>query len=164
VLAQTFRLGLRNLPPTFVGANSLNNELTRLARKLASYGHNPAVQQGLDRVTLTANRLRSPLAFLAPVQARCNYITLSLRNFSSLLADPVATGTRFRFNAVAIDDVPGEESVPSQHPYVTPDTNPPGQPSECAAGNEPYSATHAVIGNPPGNLAAKTETTTRKTK
>jgi hypothetical protein len=64
---------------------------------------------------------------------------------------------------------------------VTPDTNPadshgplhvnpypntasPGQSSECAAGNEPYSATHAVIGNPPGNLAAKTETTTRKTK
>lgn len=181
VLAQTFAIGLHNLPPTFTGSQSLNAELTSLAHALANYGQNTTVQQGLDRLTLTASSLRSPLAFLAPVQASCNYITLTLRNFSSLLSDPVATGTRFRFNVVAIDDVPGEESVPSQQPYTTPDTSPadshgpihvnpypytasPGQPQECAAGNEPFSAAHAVIGNPPGNLGRGTQKTTRSAK
>ena len=181
VLAQTFRLGVGNLPPTYTGANSLNAELTSLARKLAAYGQNATVQQGLDRLTLTASSLRSPLAFLAPVQATCNYITLSFRNFSSLLSDPVSTGTRLRFNVVAIDDVPGEESVPSQSPFFTPDTNPadshgpihvnpypntasPGQPRACSAGNEPFSAAHALIGNPAGKVSVKTDQTTRSLK
>jgi phospholipid/cholesterol/gamma-HCH transport system substrate-binding protein len=181
VLAQTFRLGIHNLPPTFSGPQSLNAEVTSLARALAAYGQNPTVQQGLDRLTLTASSLRSPLAFLAPVQATCNYITLSLRNFASLLGDPVATGTRFRFSVVAMDDVPGEESVPSQSPFLTPDTsaldehgpihvdpypntNSPGETPECSAGNEPFSAAHASIGNPPGNVGLKTETTTRSTR
>ncbi len=178
MLTQTFRLGLTNLPPTYQGTNSLNAELTGLARKLAAYGQNPTVQQGLDRLTLTASSLRSPLAFLAPVQATCNYITLSFRNFSSVVADPVATGTRFRFNVVAIDDVPGAESVPSQRPFLSgsgpahgplhvnpyPYTASPGQPRACAAGNEPYSRLRATIGNPPGIAGARTEKTTRRTR
>jgi ABC-type transporter Mla subunit MlaD len=180
-LAQAFTAGQRTLPPTYTGNRSLNAELTSLARSLARYGQNPTVQQGLDRLTLTASSLRSPLAFLAPVQASCNYITLSLRNFSSLLSDPLATGTRLRFSVVAIDDVPGAESVPSQHPFTTPDTNSgdahgplhvdpypntnsPGETPECSAGNEPYSGTSAVLGNPPGNVRLKTEATTRRTK
>jgi phospholipid/cholesterol/gamma-HCH transport system substrate-binding protein len=181
ILAQTFAIGQRTLPPIYTGPNSLNAELTSLAKSLFNYGHNPTVQQGLDRLTLTASSLRSPLQFLAPAQATCNYITLALRNFSSLLSDPVATGTRLRFNVVAIDDVPGAESVPSQRPFTTPNTDPnnahgplhvdpypntasPGQPYECAAGNEPYSGTRASIGNPPGNLGVKTEKTTRRTQ
>jgi phospholipid/cholesterol/gamma-HCH transport system substrate-binding protein len=181
ILAQTFQVGQKTLPPTYTGPNSLNAELTNLAKALANYGQNPTVQQGLDRLTLFASSLRSPLQFLAPAQTTCNYITLSLRNFSSLLSDPVATGTRLRFNSVAIDDVPGAESVPSQKVFTTPDTNPadshgpvhvdpypntaaPGEPKECSAGNEPYSASQAVIGNPPGNLGTKTEKTTRSTK
>ena len=48
-------------------------------------------------------------------------MTLFLRNTASLLSDPVATGTRLRFNVVAIDDVPGAELVPSQKVSVTPD-------------------------------------------
>jgi hypothetical protein len=71
--------------------------------------------------------------------------------------------------------------VPSQSPFLTPDTNQadshgplhvdpypntasPGQPRECSAGNEPFSAAHATIGNPPGNLGVKTEKTTRSSK
>jgi virulence factor Mce-like protein len=181
VLAQTFAIGLRTLPPTYTGPRSLNAELTKLDQTLASYGQNPVVQQGLDRLTLTASSLRSPLAFLTPAQATCNYATLFLRNTASLLSDPVATGTRLRFNVVAIDDVPGAESVPSQAPFVTPDTNQadahgplhvnpypntasPGQPRECSAGNEPYLATGAAIGNPPGNVGVKTEITSRRRK
>jgi virulence factor Mce-like protein len=180
-LAQAFTVGQRTLPPTYTGGSSLNAELTSLARSLAAYGQNTTVQQGLDRLTLTASSLRSPLAFLAPVQATCNYITLSLRNFSSLLSDPLATGTRLRFSVVAEDDVPGAESVPSQRPFTTPDTNAadahgpvhvdpypntdsPGETPECSAGNEPYSGTQAVIGNPAGNVGLKTQKTTRRTK
>jgi ABC-type transporter Mla subunit MlaD len=177
VLAQTFEIGLRNLPLTYTGPQSLNAELTSLAQHLATYGQNGTVQAGLDRLTLTARSLQSPLAFLTPVQATCNYVTLFLRNTSSLLSDPVATGTRLRFNAVAIDDVPGAESVPSQKVFTTPDpsadehgplhvdpypnTASPGQPRECSAGNEPYSDLSPTIGNPPGNLGVKTQTTTR---
>jgi hypothetical protein len=173
VLAQAFAAGTRNLP----GTTGLDHELTSLAQRLESYGQTPSVQQGLDRLTLTASSLKSPLAFLTPVQATCNYVTLFLRNTANLLGDPVATGTRLRFSLVAMDDVLGGEAVPSQHVYTTPDTNQadshgpvhvnpypntasPGQPHECAAGNEPFSAAQSVIGNPPGNLGVKTEKTT----
>lgn len=181
VLAQAFAAGTERLPGTYVGPRSLDRELTSLAQYLEGYGQTPSVQQGLDRLTLTASSLRSPLQFLTPVQASCNYVTLFLRNTANLLSDPLATGTRLRFNLVAIDDVPGEESGPSQTPYLTPDTNPadahgplhvdpypntdsPGQTPECSAGNEPYSGTQAVIGNPPGNVGLKTQTTSRSTR
>jgi phospholipid/cholesterol/gamma-HCH transport system substrate-binding protein len=178
VLAQTFEVGLHNLPPTYTGPNSLDAELTSLDQHLASYGENSTVQAGLDRLTLTAQSLQSPLAFLTPVQATCNYVTLFLRNTASLLSDPVATGTRLRFNLVAIDDVPGVESVPSQTPFTAPDPNPsdghgplhvdpypnsasPGETRECSAGNEPYSDLAPTIGNPPGNVGTKTQITKR---
>jgi ABC-type transporter Mla subunit MlaD len=174
VLADAFAAGTRNLP----GTTALDQRLLSLARKLQSYGQTPAVQQGLDRLTLTASSLRSPLAFLTPVQASCNYVTLFLRNAANLLSERSANGTTLRFLLVAIDDVVGGESGPSQVPYTTPDTSPtdehgplhtnpypntasPGQPAECSAGNEPFSAAHAAIGNPAGNVGLKTETTAR---
>jgi virulence factor Mce-like protein len=181
VLADAFGAGIRTLPGTYSGRSSLNRLLTNLARYLEGYTNNPAVLPGLQRLTLTAQSLQSPLAFLTPVQASCNYVTLFLRNTGSLLSDPVATGTRLRFNLIAIDDVLGGEAVPSQQPYLTPDTNPqdahgplhvdpypntasPGQPRECSAGNEPYSGAHAAIGNPPGNVGIKTESTSASGK
>jgi hypothetical protein len=45
------------------------------------------------------------------------------------------------------------------NPY--PNTDSPGQPAECAAGNETFTAGHALIGNPPGNLGLSTEQTKR---
>jgi hypothetical protein len=152
-----------------------------LSQHLQSYGQNPAVQQGLDRLTLTASSLRRPLAFLTPVQSSCNYVTLFLRNFASLLSESTTSGTSLRFSLVAIDDVLGGESVPASHPYTTPVTDPraehgplhantypntasPGQTAECEAGNEPYSSAAAAIGNAAGNQGLKTESTTPKTK
>jgi ABC-type transporter Mla subunit MlaD len=178
VLAQAEEIGIRNLPPTYTGPSSLNAELTSLDNALANYSANQTVAAGLDRLTLTAQSLRSPLQFLAPVQSTCNYITLFLRNTASLLSDPVATGTRLRFNLVAIDDVPGEESVPSQKVYTTPNTSvsnahgplhvdpypntaSPGEVDECSAGNETYSGAAPLLGNPPGNVGTKTEVTKR---
>ncbi|HLY50938.1 MAG TPA: MlaD family protein [Solirubrobacteraceae bacterium] len=171
-LADALQAGIRNLP----GTSALDQRLVGLARYLEGYGENPTVQQGLDRLTLTAASLKSPLAFLAPVQTTCNYATLFLRNTASLLSPSVATGTTLQFLLVAIDDVLGGESVPSSRPYTTPDSNTgdnhgplhsdpypntasPGQTAECSAGNERYSGAAAVIGNPPGNVGVHTELT-----
>jgi ABC-type transporter Mla subunit MlaD len=174
VLADAEAIGAHTLP----GTSALDRRLVVLAGELSSYGLNGTVLRGLDRLTLTVSSLRPPLAFLTPAQTVCNYITLALRNFGSLLQDPVATGTRLRFNLVAIDDVLGGEAVPSQAPYTTPSTNPqqshgplhvdpypntasPGEVYECSAGNEPYSGRAARIGNPPGDVGTKTERTRR---
>src|SRR5205823_6528057 len=48
VLADAFAAGARNLP----GTTTLDQRLVSLARALQSYGQTPAVQQGLDRLTL----------------------------------------------------------------------------------------------------------------
>jgi ABC-type transporter Mla subunit MlaD len=171
VLADTFAIGTRNLP----GTGALDQRTVALSQRLASYGETPAVQSGIDRLTLTASSLRSPLAFLTPVQASCNYVTLFLRNISSLLSEHVSQGTLLRFVQVAITDLPGRESEPSQRAYTGPvrvasgpvhvnpypNTDSPGQPAECAAGNETFTAGHAVIGNPPGKLGLSTEQTKR---
>ena len=149
-----------------------------LSNSLATFGQTPAVQQGLDRLTLFASSLRSPLAFLTPVQSSCNYVTLFLRNVGSALSESTTSGTSLRFSLVAIDDVLGAESVPSQQAYTTPQTIPttehgplhvnpypntdsPGETAECEAGNEPYSGAAADIGNAPGNQGLQTEKTTQ---
>jgi ABC-type transporter Mla subunit MlaD len=176
VLADAFAAGVRNLP----GTGALDQRLVGLSQHLESYGQTPAVQQGLDRLTLTARSLRAPLSFLTPVQASCNYVTLFLRNAASLLSESTSSGTSLRFSLVAIDDVLGGESNPSSHPYTTPvsgvavehgplhvnpypNTDSPGETPECEAGNEPYSGAAADIGNAPGNQGLKTETTTSLT-
>jgi virulence factor Mce-like protein len=172
VLADAFAAGTKNLP----GTANLDTRLVSLSNTLAGYSANPAVQQGLDRLTQFASSLRSPLAFLTPVQSSCNYVTLFLRNVGSLLSENTTSGTSLRFSLVAIDDVLGGESVPSQRPYTTPQTVPtsehgplhvnpypntdsPGQTPECEAGNEPYSGVAADIGNVPGNQGRGTEQT-----
>jgi ABC-type transporter Mla subunit MlaD len=175
VLADAFAEGARNLP----GSEQLDQRLVTLSQTLEHFGQNGTVQQALARLTLTVHSLRSPLAFLTPAQSTCNYVTLFLRNIASTLSERVVSGTALRFYVVTIDDTPGGEAVPSQKLYTTPDTSSadehgpvhsnaypntdaPGQrPLECAAGNEPYSAAQALIGNPPGNLGTKTEKTTR---
>jgi ABC-type transporter Mla subunit MlaD len=174
VLAQAFAIGTRNLP----GTAALDRRTVALAKSVAAYGSKPAVQQGLDRLTLTLSRLGPPLAFLTPAQTTCNYVTLFLRNGASLLSEHVSQGTLLRFVQIAIDNIPGAESGPSSKVYTGPaggasgplHVNPypytaaPGQPAACAAGNEPYSAARAVLGNPSGHLSDKTEVTHRSGK
>jgi ABC-type transporter Mla subunit MlaD len=173
VLADAFAIGTRNLP----GTTELDKLTVSLSKHIATFGQTPAVQQGLDRVTLTSNALRAPLQFLTPMQATCNYVSLLLRNLANALSTSTTTGTTLNVLPVAIGDVVGGESVPSQKPYLTPggtgdqqgplhadpypNTDAPGQTPECSAGNEPYSSARARIGNPPGNVGLKTEVTKR---
>lgn len=170
VLAAAFTVGTRNLP----GTAALDRRTVALSRTVAGFGMTPAVQGGLDRLSLTAESLRAPLAFLTPVQSACNYVTLFLRNTANLLSERVQQGGLLRFVQVAIRDQPGFESSPASRPYTGsghgssgplhvnpyPATASPGQIAECAAGNEPY-LQRPVLGNPPGALGLSTETTKR---
>jgi hypothetical protein len=145
-----------------------------LADKLQGFSANPHVEAGLARLTKTAGDLRQPLAFLAPVQATCNYPSLFLSNIASLLSEHVSDGGFLRFVQISIKDAPGLESEPSHKLYTGatgpgfapvhadpyPNTASPGQVRECSAGNEPYPH-KLVIGNPPGNVGITTQKTTR---
>jgi ABC-type transporter Mla subunit MlaD len=173
VLAQAFAAGTRNLP----GTAQLDKLTVSLSKHVASFGESPTVQQGLDRLTLTSKALHAPLRFLTPAQSTCNYVTLFLRNISNALSTATITGTTLNVLPIAIGDVLGSESVPSQKAYLKPsnasatlgplhadpypNTDAPGQTPECSAGNERYSFKQALIGNPPGNVGLTTETTKR---
>ncbi|HWD65423.1 MAG TPA: MlaD family protein [Solirubrobacteraceae bacterium] len=174
LLASAFAAGTRNLP----GTAALDRRTVTLSQDLYGYGTSPIVTHGLGRLTLTANRLTPPLRFLTPAQTKCNYVSLLLRNVASATSDPAGNGTVLGVTIVAIDDVLGDEAVPSRSPFLTPgtagginhaplhvdpypNTDAPGQVAECSAGKEPFSAARAVIGNPAGNLGSATEKTSR---
>jgi ABC-type transporter Mla subunit MlaD len=169
VLADTFAIGTRTLPPTA----ELDARTVSLAEALKSYSQNTVAQAGIDRLTLTLGHLKEPLQFLTPVQSSCNYVTLFLRNISSLLSEHVTQGTFLRFVPLSILPGTNSQNGPSHqvsqlpvgkdsgplHSNPYPYTDSPGQPAECAAGNETFKANQVVIGNPPGNLGVKTEKT-----
>ena len=159
VLADALQAGVRTLPGTI----ALDRRISSLARTLADLSGSPTVEAGLSRLTLTAHSLDGPLAYLAPVQTGCDYITATLHNLASTLSDNVGAGTVLRFVLVAIDDVTGGEAVPSHTPYLststaggshhaplhsdpTPYTHSPGQPALCSAGTEAFTPSHAQIG------------------
>lgn len=180
--AAALKAGIKSLP----GTAQLDQQTVSLSKALDSFGADTTtVQPGLERLTLTAKDLQDPLAFLTPVQATCNYITLFFRNLASALSDTVGGGTVLRAVAVVIDnDVAGGEGGPSSVPYTSygsegaagtsghevqhgllhydpyPNTASPGQTVECTAGNEPYNGDTAVIGNPTTNVGTATEKTT----
>jgi ABC-type transporter Mla subunit MlaD len=175
-LTAALQTGSRTLPATAV----LDRRVASLSRALAGFAANPSVRSGLTRLTQTAAELKRPLQYLAPVQTSCNYVTLMLRNLSSSLSDPSGTGTVLRVLLVVVQDVKGDEAVPSSRPFTQvgtigsgqygplhsnpyPYTASPGQPRACAAGNEQYSAASAQIGDPKGKLSDKTESTATST-
>ena len=179
-LTSAFQAGTKNLP----GTAELDNQIVSLSKSLAAFGQDSTVQAGLNRLTLTAHDLIQPLQFLAPAQTTCNYMTLFLRNIASSLSDNVGTGTVLRVLLIFIDnDVAGGDASPSALPYTSygaegeggpsgtenkhglihydpyPNTAAPGEADECSAGNEPYSASTAVIGNPATNVGTGTQNT-----
>lgn len=172
-LAGALEAGIRTLP----GTAGLDRRTTGLSKALAAYAGDGTVAAGLSRVTLAAHDLISPLQFLTPVQTKCNYVGLFLRNLASTLSDTVGTGTVLRFVLVAMRDVSGGEAEPSSVPYTStsalvgnfpagplhvdpyPNTASPGEVAECSAGNEPYSGAHSVIGNPSGDVGTHTQST-----
>ena len=179
-LTEVFQTGARNLPATI----PFNRKLVSFSKTLGTVANKPVVQQGVASLSYTAKQLRQPLAFLTPVQATCNYVTLFLRNTAGVLSQHTPNGGVLSFLPIAIrPSAAVNKRFPSQpasgaytgpalnstelgnvgplnsNPY--PNTASPGQTRECAAGNEPYNTSKAVVGNPPGNVGIKTEKTTR---
>ena len=179
-LTQVFRTGTQNLPQTI----PFDRRLASFSKTLGRVANEPAVLQGVGSLTYTAKHLRRPLAFLTPVQATCNYVTLFLRNLASATSEHVPNGGLLDVFPVAIRDSAGPnldyQSQPSSKPYTGPSHNSdtignigplasdpypntasPGEVRECSAGNEPYDPDKPLVGNPPGNVGISTEKTKR---
>jgi ABC-type transporter Mla subunit MlaD len=164
-IADALEEGSKVLPRT----PPFNERLASLLEELERFAEDPMVPRGLRATTTALRSLDPTLAFLAPTQTVCNYVTLWFRNVSSLLSVGDRNGTWQRFIIVATPQGPNNEGGPSSAPADGPTadnhlhTNPypntaaPGQPRECEAGNEPYAAGRTVLGNPPGTQQAATE-------
>ncbi len=167
-----------NGPPVLRKTPALNAELAPTAQALVSFGNTPGVTPGLQLLTQTNSLLDPTISFITPAQTVCNYVSLLLRNGSSIVSLGDGLGTFQRFWVIAPPgNAPGQASNPEPNnigspagapangpslenhlhynPY--PNTAAPGQPKECEAGNEPYNAAQTLIGNPPGNQGTKTE-------
>ena len=165
VLADTFEIGQR----TLVRTPPLNRQLASVFDSLAEFAEDPLVPAGIRRLRDTARSLRPTIAFLTPVQTRCNYVTLLLRNAGSLFSEGDGNGTGQRFVIVSPPTGPNAESGPSSapangpepdnylHSNPYPNTASPGQPQECEAGNESYLTGRQVIGNQPGNQGTRVD-------
>jgi phospholipid/cholesterol/gamma-HCH transport system substrate-binding protein len=168
-LADALVAGTRTLPKT----PPFNRQVADLLQTLQEFSEDPLVPLGIRRLTELANSLNPTLAYLAPAQLQCNYVTLWFRNVSSLLSVGDRNGTWQRFIIIATPQGPNNEGTPSSAPANGPTaenhlhTNPypntaaPGQPKECEAANEPYPVGRTVLGNPPGTQSATTEDTSK---
>jgi virulence factor Mce-like protein len=181
ILADAFETGSRVLPRTI----KTNEDLEGVFNTLADFSQDPGVRGGIDQLTNLAASLRPTLKFLTPVQTTCNYATLWFRNAASLLADGDSHGTWQRFQVVSaptdaanlgtkpLSEVygPNNEGEPSSAPANGPNVmnhlhfNPypytasPGQPKQCAAGNEEYTKSRGktTIGNQDSTDRTKTD-------
>lgn len=151
---------------------ALNKRLKPTFQALQRFAVDPLVKLGVNDLSNTAKILNPTIAYIAPTQTVCNYVTLWFRNVSSLLSVGDNNGTGQRFIIVATPQGPNSEgafsSAPANgptnddylHANAYPNTSAPGQTQECEAGNEPYEAGKQVIGNVPGNQGQTTEKTT----
>jgi virulence factor Mce-like protein len=170
VLADALTAGAKFLPET----PAMNKQLESTFRAVQRFSDDPLVPKGLTQLNHTFASLKPTLAFLTPVQTQCNYVTLFLRNVSNLLSVGDANGTWQRFIIIATPTGPNSETGPSSgpangptqenhlHANNYPNTASPGQPQECEAGNEPYTAGKTVIGNVAGNQGVHTDGQVKK--
>jgi virulence factor Mce-like protein len=155
--------------PTLRRSVALNRRLEPLLLELQTFAEDPMVPRGLRALTGALRSLKPTLDYLAPAQTKCNYIALWFRNIGSLLSEGDKNGTWQRFIIVAAPDGPNSEgkqaSAPANgpsrenhlHTNPYPNTQSPGQPKECEAGNETYDAGVTVVGNDPGTQQGTTE-------
>jgi virulence factor Mce-like protein len=182
-LGHAFAVGAVNLRE----ATTLNTQLSESAQALQKFAEDPIVTAGLEDFTQTLQFGNPLLAGLAPVQAYCNYITLTFRNLASLESENVGVGTLGRAGAVLAPTGPNNEgfasSGPANGPSVEkanvtsnaivdnnhvhlnpyPNVGGPGQPKLCEAANETYEPGKLVDGNNlPGKVSTNREFTTRE--
>lgn len=146
-----------------------NQELVPTFQAVQTFSEDPLTSLGVLDLTSALDELNPTLAYFTPSQTVCKYPTLLLRNAASLLSDGDDIGTAQRFDVISAPVGPNSESGPSTapangggptpkdqaanwlHSNTYPNTAAPGQPHECEAGREVYTAGKQMIGNPPGN-------------
>ena len=109
-LADALVDGIAVLPRT----PPFNRRLASLLDELQTFADDPLVPRGHRRHDRARSSRCSPtLAYLAPAQTVCNYLTLFFRNISSLLSEGDRNGTWQRFIIVATPQGPNNEGGPS---------------------------------------------------
>jgi ABC-type transporter Mla subunit MlaD len=168
--------------PNLLASAELNRQLEAFLPKLAEFSNDPVVQVALEVFTRTVQLGEVVVEGLAPMQAKCNYVTLTFRNLASLLAENIGVGTLARVDAVLAPSGPNSEGGPASSPAAGPSPEarfgPPyndnflhynpypnvgaaGQRNVCEAANEEYSAGQTVIG-PAAKVANNREITKRE--
>ena len=147
--------------PALRHTTGLAGRLEDTLRAVERLSRDPATKPALERLRAALVAATPTLEFLAPLQTRCNYLSLWLRNANSTISEGDNTGTWFRTLLVAATSEFTAASKPAStlHTNPYPHTAAPGQGGECEAGNEPY-LDGQRIGNVPGDQGSKTEATT----
>jgi virulence factor Mce-like protein len=175
--APDYATGLRLGVPALRNSPAFDRQLLLTSRSLLGFQSTPGVTNGLDLLRDTNTALDEPLGFITPSQTVCNYLSLLFGNVASLGASGDGLGTWSKVVTFTAAPGPNDQSSPSSSPAngptsvrdpgsglpanflhynPYPNTAAPGQVRECEAGNEPYTPTQVVIGNPPGNQGTST--------
>ncbi len=88
-LASTVTVGT----PVLERSPAFNARLATTLNSVKTFATDPLVKLGVTDLTTAAGYLEPTVAFLTPAQTVCNYLTLALRNASSLLSEGGSTGT-----------------------------------------------------------------------
>jgi virulence factor Mce-like protein len=147
--------------PVLRRASALSQRLRTALHEVYVLASDPLARSTLARLRTALDSLIPTLRFVAPMQTKCNYIGVFLRNIASTVSEGDASGNWLRTLAVANTDQVRSQPKPTAdlHANPYPYTAAPGQHGLCEAGNEPY-ATGQRIGHVPGVRARFTENVT----
>jgi virulence factor Mce-like protein len=174
----------------FAAATKLNTRLAESSQALQEFAENPVVPLSLEDIQQTLEIGNPLVAGIAPEQANCNYLTLTLRNVASLESENVGVGTLARAGLILAPTGANNEGYPSSAPANGPSeeaiggtkpvqyhdannnhlhSNPypnvtgPGQAQVCETGNETYVPGQPQIGNlPASDVTDNREITSRE--
>lgn len=146
--------------PALRRTTGLAGRLERTLQAVESLSRAPSTGRTLDLLRTTLATATPTLDFLAPLQTKCNYISLWMRNVGSTISEGDNSGTWFRTLVIAStgEFLAAAKPADTLHVNPYPRTAAPGQEDECESGHEPY-LDGQRIGNVPGNQGTKTETT-----
>jgi hypothetical protein len=146
--------------PALRNTTGLAGRLEDTLRSVGKFSRDPSAKPVLERLRTALASLAPTLDFLAPLQTKCNYISLWLRNANSTVSEGDSSGTWFRTQVIAATDefLAADKPAANLHMNPYPHTAAPGQGGECEAGNEPY-LDGQRIGNVPGDQGGRTEST-----
>jgi phospholipid/cholesterol/gamma-HCH transport system substrate-binding protein len=157
--AARIHAALRTGIPVLRRASALSDRLRAALQEVEKLSSDPLTRSTLRRLRIALDSLLPTLRFVAPVQTKCNYLGVYLRNIASTVSEGDAAGNWLRTLVVVNNGQMQYRSSPAPdlHANPYPYTAAPGQHGLCEAGNEPYKAGAQVIGHAPGTKAHYTE-------